>query len=231
MSKALKKNNALKHGANAKEVMLWSENYEEYEGLRLALNEEWYPEGKTEETAVQTLLDLLWRRSRLDRYQHITMQKRLDVIREGNERSRHIENMRLLIFQFKEADTAEKVETVLALLSPFYRNSIRHNWPLGRDEAPNMWGVSIASGLSRWEPPARHEEGNEFIKAIDLEEFDKELGRIERIDAMIDRALKRLVQIKTTKQLFVGPNKLKLINPSTTEALPAEGVCQKCLPD
>jgi hypothetical protein len=205
MSKALKKNNALKHGANAREVMLWSENYEEYDSLRLALVEEWHPEGKTEESAVQTLLDLLWRRSRLDRYRHITMQKRLDVIRKDNQTSHHIENMRAFASQFQEADTIEKVEAVLALLSPYYRNSIRHYWPLGSNEAPNMWGPKIASGLSKWKPPARHENEDEFIEAVDLQAFDIELGRIERIDGMIDRALKRLVLIKTTKQSIAAP--------------------------
>jgi hypothetical protein len=153
------------------------------------------------------------------------MQKRLDVIREDNQTNRHIDNMRSLASQFREADTVEKVEAVLALLSPLYRNSIRFYWPLGRDEPPNTWGPKIASGLSKWEPPARHEKGDEFIEAVDLETFDIELGRIERIDGMIDRVLKRLVQIKMTKQLIAAPKNPKLINAPPTGLLPAEGEC------
>jgi hypothetical protein len=42
-----KKRNALKHGANAKEVMLWSERYEDYEALRDALYQEFTPFGST----------------------------------------------------------------------------------------------------------------------------------------------------------------------------------------
>ena len=38
-----KKRNALTHGANAKEVMLWSEKYEDYEALRDGLHQEFKP--------------------------------------------------------------------------------------------------------------------------------------------------------------------------------------------
>jgi hypothetical protein len=37
--------------------MLWSERYEDYESLRVGLNQEWTPNGSTEEYLVQTLLD------------------------------------------------------------------------------------------------------------------------------------------------------------------------------
>jgi hypothetical protein len=49
-SMASKKRNAVKHGANTKEVMLWSEKYEDYESLRAGLNQEWTPNGSTEES-------------------------------------------------------------------------------------------------------------------------------------------------------------------------------------
>jgi hypothetical protein len=35
--------NALTHGANAKEVVLWSEKYEDYEALRDGLHQEFKP--------------------------------------------------------------------------------------------------------------------------------------------------------------------------------------------
>src|SRR5882762_1291723 len=115
MSMASKNRNALKHGANAKEVMLWSERYEDYESLRVGLNQEWTPNGSTEEYQVQTLLDLLWRRKRLDRYWQTTTQKRLDKIRDENQTSRHIENLGTNAAQFNEADSVEKVEALLSL--------------------------------------------------------------------------------------------------------------------
>jgi hypothetical protein len=45
---ANKKRNALKHGASAREVMLWSERYQDYEALRDGLYQEFNPSGSTE---------------------------------------------------------------------------------------------------------------------------------------------------------------------------------------
>jgi hypothetical protein len=50
---ASKKHNALKHGANAKEVMLLDKTYKDYESLREGLNREYVPDGTTEEYQVR----------------------------------------------------------------------------------------------------------------------------------------------------------------------------------
>src|SRR4030081_846458 len=133
MPKASKKRNALKHGANAKEVMLWSERYEDYELLRAELYLEFAPSGSTEDYLVQTLVDLRWRRRRLECHEQITIQKRLNIIREENETSRHIENLRSFASEFKEATSKEKVEALLGILSSLYRNTILRDWPLKTD--------------------------------------------------------------------------------------------------
>ena len=221
MSKATKKRNALKHGANAKEVMLWSEKYEDYESLRADLYLEFTPSGSTEEHLVQTLLDLRWRRRRLDCYERITIQKRLDKIREENETSGHIENLRSFASEFNEAADAEKVEALLATLSSLYSITVRHRWPLQTGEDPSTWGPKIAKGLLAWIPPKRHEQADEFIAIVDLETFDVALARIERLDAMIDRTIKRLMQIKTMKQMH-SRLEPKLINLSAIKSPPAQ---------
>ncbi len=221
MSIATKKRNALKHGANAKEVMLWSEKYEDYESLRAELYLEFTPSGSTEEHLVQTLLDLRWRRRRLDCYERITNQKRLDKIREENETSRHIENLRSFASEFNEAADAEKVEALLATLSSLYSTTVRHRWPLQTGEDPSTWGPKIAKGLLAWIPPKRHEQADEFIAIVDLETFDVALARIERVDAMIDRTIKRLMQIKTMKQMH-SRLEPKLINLSAIKSPPAQ---------
>jgi hypothetical protein len=69
--------------------------------------------------------------------------------------------------------------------------------------------------------------GGEFIEIIDFETFDQELARIERLDAMIDRTIKRLMQIKTMKQMLdrLEP---KLINVAASESrLPQQDLPQK----
>jgi hypothetical protein len=217
-----KKRNALKHGANAKEVMLWSERYEDYEALRAELYLEFSPSGSTEEYLVRTLLNLRWRRRRLECHEQIVIQQRLDRVREENEYSHHVENLRSFASEFKEATSKEKVEALLANLSPRYRNTILRDWPLKTDEDPNAWGLKIANGLLSWKTPPRHEEADEFIAIVDLEASDTALDRIERLDAMIDRTIKRLMQLKTMKQMH-GRLEPKLIEASATKNLPAPG--------
>jgi hypothetical protein len=219
MSMASKKRNALKHGANAKEVMLWSEKYEDYESLRVELFLEFTPSGSTEEYLVQTLLDLRWRRRRLDCHEQITIQKRLDEIREENEASRHIENLRSLAAEFNEATSGEKVEAFLARLG--YGDFIREEWPLQEGEDVNTWGPKIAKGLLSLKSASRHEQADEFIAIVDLEEFDMALARIERLDAMINRTIKHLMQVKTMKQMH-SRLEPKLINHSAIKNPPAQ---------
>jgi hypothetical protein len=221
MSSSSKKRNALKHGAAAQEVMLWSEKCEDYEALRAGLYEEWFPQGKTEEYEVNALLGLLWRRRRLERYEQIGMQKRLAAVREANETSRHIENLRSFGPKFEKAKTSEEVKELLSQLNPLYSNTIRSKWPLKEGDDPTKWGSKIASGLSEWKPSQRHEEGNEFLQVVDLDSFDQELNRIERLDAMIDRTIKRLMQIKTMKQMWTRLQP-KLIDVSATKSLSAQ---------
>lgn len=224
MSKKANKHNALKHGAHATEVLLWSEKYEDYEALRVGLDLEYFPSGSSEQYLVNTLLDLLWRRKRLQRHERISTQKRLDKVRQENNRAHHIANLCATAPDFKDATTVEQVEELLAILSPLYRVTILRQWPVpagkdatGEDRDPNTWGAKIAEGLSTWRPPIRHEDADEFLATLDLAEFDQALTRIERLDAMIDRTIKRLLQLKAQKQIHrqLEP---KLINSTAATA-------------
>jgi hypothetical protein len=218
---ASKKHNALKHGANAKEVMLWSERYEDYESLRADLYLEFTPSGSTEEYLVRALLDLRWRRRRLDCYDQITIQKGLNEIRAQNVTSRAVENLVAFAPEFKGVDSAEKVEAILSSLGSGYSDVIRSRWPFEAGADPVAWGSKVSEALTRWKPATRHEGADEFIKIFDLDTFDDDLARIERLDAMIDRTIKRLMQVKTMKQMHdrLEP---KLINLSATKNLPVQ---------
>jgi hypothetical protein len=75
--------------------------------------------------------------------------------------------------------------------------------------------------LLSWAPPRRHEQADEFIAIVDLETFDMALVRIERLDAMIERTIKRLMQIKTMKQMH-SRLEPKLINGPVTKNPPTK---------
>lgn len=217
---ASKKRNALKHGANTKEVMLWNERYEDYEALRAELCLEFSPSGSTEEYLVQTLLDLRWRRRRLDCHEQITIQKRLDRNRENNVTGRFLERVGALASELKGADSVEKVEAILSRLDP-YRETVLKVWPFPEGADPKVWGSNIAESVARWRPASRREGADEFVEVFDLKTFDDDLARIERLDAMIDRTIKRLMQVKTMKQMHdrLEP---KLIDLPATRNPPAQ---------
>src|SRR6202035_5394085 len=124
--------------------------------------------------------------------------------------------------KFREATSVEQVEAVLAPLSPLYANTIRGEWPFKPGDDPQKWGPKIAEGLLTWKPAPRHEQAGEFIEILKLDEFDMALTRIERLDAMIDRTIKRLMQLKTMKQMH-GRLEPKLIDLPATKNLPAPG--------
>jgi hypothetical protein len=116
----------------------------------------------------------------------------------------------------------EQVEAVLARLSPIYGNTIYRDWPFKTGDDPQKWGPKIAEGLLAWKPATRHERADEFKKILDLGEFDMALARIERLDAMIDRTIKRLLQLKTMKQMH-GRLEPNLIDVLATKNLQAPG--------
>jgi hypothetical protein len=144
----------------------------------------------------------------------------LEKIRAANENSHHVENLRSFAAQFGAATSKEQVEAVLASLSSFYSNTIRRDWPFKND--PQKWGPRIAEGLLAWKPAPRYEQADEFTKILDLDEFDTALDRIERLDAMIDRTIKRLMQLKTMKQMH-SRLEPKLIEGQATKNLAAPG--------
>src|SRR5258708_39274997 len=138
-----KKRNALKHGANATEVMLWSERYQDYEALRDGLYQEFSPSGSTEEYLVRTLLDLRWRRRRLECHEQIVIEQQLDKLHEENEYSHHVDNLRSFAPAFEKASSVEQVEAWPARLDPTYANTIRHKSACKTRDDPQQRGPKI----------------------------------------------------------------------------------------
>jgi hypothetical protein len=131
-----------------------------------------------------------------------------------------VQNLRALASDFGQADSVEKVEALLCLMCPMYRNTILRDTPRKEGEDPSAWGPKIAKALLAWVQPALHLEADEFIATLDLAAFDAALARIERLDAMIDRTIKRLMQIKTMKQMYsrLEPKLISVIVSKDTQA-------------
>jgi hypothetical protein len=62
------KNNGIKHGAYAEELILPDENVDEFLQLYQRLTEEWQPVGISEEETVLDLAKCLWQKRRVERF-------------------------------------------------------------------------------------------------------------------------------------------------------------------
>jgi hypothetical protein len=193
--------NALKHGAYSNESMLWGEDYSEYESLLTALNEEWAPEGSSEEYLVQKLAKTIWCQRRLDRYEQIKTKQTQENIQRQNELYQTLENIFPRINDFARAGDQEKVEELLSTLDPTQANFINSTWPSSA-YLLFEWGPAIASGLSSYLPIKRYEGSDEFARIVELMVDDKILASEERLNATFDWTIKRLVQLKAVKQMY-----------------------------
>jgi hypothetical protein len=217
--KKQKNRNAVKHGAFSREPMLPGEKRRDYELLRAELYAEWLPEGETERRLVDRLAESYWQKQRLDRYEHLSLQKRIDQIHSKSEDTRHRQNLRKIwASEFSAATSLEAVEHILSTLSPLYRVTITKWVPLETCQDPAQWGPAIGKFLSNLAPEDQMEDSDKFMAILVPDQIEKELDRSDRMDEKNDRAIKRLLQVKLAKQMSQSMRKNpqsepKLINP------------------
>jgi hypothetical protein len=200
--KQQKTQNAVKHGAFSREPMLPGEKRRDYEVLRADLYDEWVPDGPTERGLVDTLVESRWRKQRLGRYDHLSLQKRIDQIHRNSEDTRHRQNLKKnWASEFSAATSLEAVEHILSTLSPLYRVTITGWVPLETCQDPAQWGTAIGKFLSNLKPEDEMADSDKFMAIFIPDQIEKELDRSDRIDEKTDRTIKRLLQVKLAKQI------------------------------
>jgi hypothetical protein len=203
--------NALKHGAYSRKDMLPEEKFRDYEALREAHYDEWAPEGVTEQCLVDDLCKLRWRKRRMDQYDQIHLRQRHAQVRQRNYVNRHRNNLKNWGVKFSEAASVEVVEEILSGLSPFYVETITGWVPREKYEDPAQWGQEIGKFLSNLEVKDQLEGPDMFAAIVNPDLIETEISRSDRLDEAIDRKIKRLMQVKTAKQVF--PNMRKNARP------------------
>jgi hypothetical protein len=141
MSKKRAKNqNALKHGAYSRQVILPGEKKGDYEAFRKAHYDEWTPDGVTEEYVVDDLCRLRWQKQRMEQYNQICLQQQKDEMLLANKASEFMEKLRELAHEFLGATSVAAVEEILSRLSVSQNNFIVDLIPPNGD--PTQWGQS-----------------------------------------------------------------------------------------
>jgi len=206
----------VKHGAFAKTAILPGEDPREFEELHSALIEEWAPDGPTEEDAVLSIAKGVWRKRRLQKFLHT----KIDMCRSDCEHPLYDQARGLQQFLdfMEDKDSLELMERAPDLFEDLLRMTIERTipsyvttelegiFPREQFKSVSDWLAMlrrVISGLLHRDPEPEVLL-NQAAKVHTPDVVDHGLAVDERIDAMIDRAVKRLVQTKAMKQMLAS---------------------------
>jgi hypothetical protein len=197
--------NAPKHGAFSKVAILPGEDPREFEELHSGLIEEWAPTGPTEEDAVFSIAIGMWRKRRVQKF----LQAKIRVWSADPDNPIYGDTNILKELPTIIEETPHRAEQALAQLSPHCADHLRQKCPRQDYDSNSTWARAIADEISSALLP-KTERFCQLSSQILLDEsaaifspdnFKHELAVDERVDAMIDRAIKRLIQTKAMKQM------------------------------
>jgi hypothetical protein len=198
--------NALKHGAFAKTAIIPGEDPQEFEELHSALIKEWNPVGPTEEDTVLSIAKAVWRKRRLQKMIQATIA--IDSIADPKHPA-YDEAFALRFFYEVIEDTPDdsrlfdrlKDITAAHLRQKFPREKFQTSLEWVRVMQKEIISVLLPSVKRRLEPVPEMRLF-EYLNSVSQNTFLREIEVDARIDVMIDRAVKRLVQAKAMKQML-----------------------------
>ena len=200
------KNNAITHGAYAKDLILPGESLREFNLKHRNLIEEWEPVGTLEEDTVLTLAKCLWQKSRADRFY---LQELLWAQQHPDEEL--VNNAIWRAEVLGEIQTVEELNRITDQFPPPFKEWLERGVPRANFKDEKSWLESFKSQILDKLVQLRlviifEIESDEFRAAKAAKVRDliaKKIALDEKLDACIDKAIKRLAQLKTFKQLVV----------------------------
>ncbi len=201
--------NARKHGAFAKIVILPSEDRKEFDERHQSLIEEWNVEGASEHDKILNVAKYMWLKRRSNQY----FQNGITGLLEKEDRRKRIDNIYVdqLIKFLEEVEAAPSgsiTEGDLSTkLSELHTDYLKKNCPRKNYDTDSDWLSAVTDVIcdfidqrlsnARQSPSVEEEFSHEEFTLRQLE-IDNAL------DAKIDRELKQLGQIKTMKAMGLG---------------------------
>lgn len=206
-----KRPNAQKHGVFAATAIIPGEDRREFEALHTSLIEEWQPDGPTEEDAVLDIAKSVWRKRRVQRFLEVQVLKNsLDPDHQAYD-----EDVALGLFAGAVACAPETAFSEWTrCLRPERINQLVEKCPRTKFKTTAEWAAAvideIKSQLLKTIAPAEMQEilkvsgslSSGYLLGDDLSE--QELMLDGHLSAIIDRAVKRLVQTKAMKQMLAA---------------------------
>jgi hypothetical protein len=187
--------------------------------LHSALIDEWKPSGPTEEDAVFSLADLMWRKRRAQYF----LQSKLTAITRNPEHHAFDEEADLPAFiEWMRADPEAAFEGHARFLSVGTIDRLKQRYPRSNYESTSEWAEAVITEIecmllasTIFDTPSEDDSHIRvetrglmrhlkfFSSLIDSSEwFEEELKVRERLDANISRVVKHLAQTKAMKQML-----------------------------
>jgi hypothetical protein len=199
---------AQKHGIFAATAILPGEDHGEFKKLLSDLLAEWTPNGPTEEEAVLSIAKAVSRKRRL-------LQKFLDVQVAKNQLDPSHKafdislGLRSLVPLLKFSPETAFDEYASRFLRPDKASFLKSKHPRSKYKSAEDWAKALIDEINAMPEtqrlPAEAEDVAKLLlscEAVSHELFQQELTLDERLDVMIDRAVKRLIQMKAMKQML-----------------------------
>ena len=197
--------NAIKHGAFSRVLILPWESVSEFAGLYGDLIDEWKPVGRTEQDAVLSIAKGIWRKRRMQ----VFLRDELETHSCDPNHVAYNEAEMLCTLSHAIETAPDKFETWLTGLPTQKANDLRRKFPRENFQSDSDWVKAvqheIASNLlpaAMRLGPVENFVGHSASVLFTDEAIEHDIGVEERIDAMIDKAIKRLVQTKAMKQML-----------------------------
>lgn len=206
-SKNGRHSNALKHGAFATELFIFEEDRSEFEELHNGFIEEFKPAGRMENELVLEIAKLHWRKRRIEKF----------YVHEADWLCAHpgeegLENLARIKRNLTKGTPCGAIwEQIKRLPAPMYK-AFEASVEYPSKEIDDNWierVENIAEYIFRQSDIAisNHRKSPRFLGEAAAKLMDLSIKRIaieERLDAMIDRLLKRLAQLKTYKEVVAA---------------------------
>jgi hypothetical protein len=197
---------------------------EEFKELHSAVAEEWSPAGTTEEEAVFTIATAMWRKRRAHDFLKFQLSRNLfDISHPAFDATI---GMLVLVGALQKQPEPAFDMYASRFLRPSKINYLNQKFSRSNFKSTSKWAQAVIDEIRLVEPTPNYREyevpeelrellgeGPEVwkkmaaiqpsLRSSDL--FMQELALNERLDAMIDRAIKRLIQIKAMKQMPAKP--------------------------
>jgi hypothetical protein len=204
-----KQPNAYQHGIFSRITIVPGEDAQEFEALYFALIQEWTPAGATEEDAVLSIAKAIWRKRRAQKFVEIQLTKNtIDPSHPSYDESLGLIGFTAVLrtrpdVAFEEfASRCLRADKIKRLTQKFPRSDFNSTQEWAKaviDEIESVLLPEVTIG----DHTAAEIVSLALSSATFTDDFfDQELRLDERLDIMIDRAVKRLIQTKAMKQML-----------------------------